>query len=98
MREKQIKKGKMLFVFFNIRTGENNNCQQRNPMWTPSHPRRRGEYDELEVKCFKCGKFGHFAKEYRSKIDHTYVIQEKCKNSHIGDTKDDNLSVGMKNV
>ena len=62
-------------------------------MWTQSDPRRRGKYNKLKVKCFKCGKFGHFAKKCRSKIDHAHVSQEKCEKSQVGDSKDDNLSV-----
>ena len=45
------------------------------------------------MKCFKHRKFGHFAKECRSKIDHAGVSQEKCEKSQAGDLKDNNLSV-----
>ena len=54
---------------------------------------KKRKYDKLKVKWFKCGKFGHFAKEGRSKIDHAHVSQEKYEESQVGDTKHDNLSV-----
>ena len=50
----------------------------------------------MKVNCFNCGKFGHFAKECRSKIDHADVSQENCEESQVGDLKDDNLSVTSK--
>ena len=72
---------------------ESNNYKQRTPMWTQSDLRRRGKFYKLNVKFFKCRKFGQFAKECRSKIYHTHVSQEKCEKSQAGDGKDDNLSV-----
>ena len=78
----------------NQNKGQKPKFQQKKKQWGRRDPKGKGHIDMSKIKCYKCGEFGHFARDCPKARDNANIAQESeqsCKSESMLDL--DNISV-----
>ena len=78
----------------NQNKGQKAKTQQKKKPHGKGDSKGKGHIDMSKIKCFNCGEFGHFARDYLKARDNTNIAQESEQNNKSESMLDlDNISV-----
>ena len=64
----------------NQNKGQKPKNQQKKKLWGKGDSKGKGHIDMSKIKCYNCGEFGHFARDYSKARDNANIAQESEQN------------------